>query len=68
MTASAASKVQPPAKTDSRPSSAALRRGQQVVAPIDQSAQRLLARQGGAAAAGEQAKAVVQPRRDLLDG
>ena len=40
--------------------------GQQVVAPVDQRAQRLLARQRGAAAAGQQPEAVVQPRGDLL--
>ena len=41
--------------------------GEQVVAPIDRGAQGLLARQGGAAAAGQQAKGIVQPRGDLLD-
>ena len=40
---------------------------EQVVAPVERRAQRLLARQRGAAAAGEQAEAVVEPRGDLLD-
>ena len=39
--------------------------GQQVPAPVDDGAQRAVARQRGAAAAGEQPEAVVEPRGDL---
>ena len=41
-----------------------LDRLQQIVAPIDQRAKRLVARQSGAAAAGQQGEAVVEPGRD----
>ena len=41
---------------------------EQRVGPIDGGAQGLLARQGGAAAAREQAETIAQPLRDLLDG
>ena len=64
-TASAASSVQPPAKTERRRSSARFRRRQAVVAPVDQRPQRLVPRQRAARAAGEQPEAVVQARRDL---
>src|SRR6185295_19449116 len=42
---------------------------EQVVAPINESLQSLVARQGGAAARGEQTKLLMrrEPRRDLLD-
>src|SRR5579884_3700904 len=46
----------------------ALQLGEQIVAPVDQGAQRLLARQGRAAAAGQQPEAVVHVPVDLLDG
>ena len=49
------------------PEQRALRLAEQVVAPVDQRAQRLLARQGRPAAAGQQPEAVVQPGGDLLD-
>src|SRR4029453_3649856 len=40
---------------------------QEIVAPVDQRAQRLLARKRCPVAAREQAETVGQPRRDLLD-
>ena len=43
-----------------------LRLGQQVVAPVDGGAQRLVPGEGRPAAAGQEAEAVVQPGRDLL--
>src|SRR5260221_5714757 len=36
------------------------------MAPVNQRQQRLVARQGGATAARQQAKAIVQPRHDLV--
>ena len=66
-TASAASSVKPPANTASRRNSAARASSQEVVAPVDQRAQRLLARQRGAVAAGQQPEAIVQALGDLLD-
>ena len=45
----------------------ALLAGEQVVAPLDRGAQRLLARARRAAAAGEDVEAVVQARRDLVE-
>ena len=53
-TASAASSVQPPTKTASRRNSALLGRVEQVVAPGDRAAQRLLAGRQVARAAGQQ--------------
>ena len=44
----------------------ALGGGEQVVAPLDRGPERLVARQGGAAAAGEQAEPVVQAVEDLF--
>ena len=41
--------------------------GQQVPAPVDDRAQRAVARQRGAAAAGEQPEAVVEPRGELVE-
>ena len=67
-TASAASSVKAPANTESHTNRRLLGRGEQVVAPVHQRPQRLLAAQGGAAAAGQQPEAVVQPDGDLLDG
>ena len=45
----------------------ALRLAQQVIAPVQRRAERLLARQGSAATAGQQAKAVVEPRPQLVE-
>ena len=59
--------MNPPANTARRRNSAALLVVEQVVAPVDQRAQRLLARQRRAIAAGQQTEAIGQPRRDLLD-
>src|SRR5262245_339249 len=66
-TASAASKVQPGTKTASRRS---VRRSVSLSRLKLQSRvarQRLLAGQGGAAPAGQQTEAIVQPCRDLLN-
>ena len=41
---------------------------EQLIAPRDSRPQRLVPRQGGLAAAGEQSKAITQPRSNLLDG
>ena len=49
------------------PEEHALLAGEQVVAPLDRGAQRLLARARGAAAGGEHVEAVAQPRRDLVE-
>ena len=65
-TSSAASSVKPPAKTRQAAEEHALLAGEQVVAPLDRGAQRLLARARRAAAGGEDVEAVAQPRRDLL--
>jgi hypothetical protein len=43
-------------------------RGAQLVAPVDQRAQRALVRPGGPAASGEQREGVFQPVRRLFDG
>ena len=51
-----------------RPEHAALRVREQVVAPVEGGPERLLARQGGAAAADEESEAVVQPIDDGRDG
>ena len=61
-------RLQRPAAGEHRqpPQQRPLRLGEQVVAPVDQRPQRLLAGQRRAAAAGQQPEAVVQPRRDLL--
>ena len=59
-TSSAASSVKPPANTARRRSSARSSVGEQLVAPVDRGAQRLLARQCGPRPAGEQAEAVVE--------
>jgi len=48
------------------PEEHALLAGEQVVAPLDGGAQRLLARARRAAAGGEDVEAVAQPRRDLV--
>ena len=61
-TSSAASSVQPPVNTASRANSASLRVVEQVVAPGERGAERLLARVG-VAAAGEQ----VEPRAQALE-
>src|SRR5206468_13071544 len=42
--------------------------GEEVVAPVDRCAERLVAGHRNTTAAGEQAEAVIEPRRDLLDG
>ncbi len=65
--ASAASSVKPPGEDREARNSARSGSVEQVVAPVDQRAQRLLARQRGAVAAGQQAEAIVQARRDALD-
>src|SRR5439155_3048295 len=49
------------------PQDDALRLGQQLVAPVERRAQRLLARQRRAAAACEEPEAIVEPRRDAFD-
>jgi hypothetical protein len=49
------------------PQHGALLRGQQVVAPVEGCAQRLLSRRRGARSAREQFETVVQARADLLD-
>ena len=67
-TASAASSVKAPAKTREPDEQRLLGRGEQVVAPVHRRPERLLARQGRAPPAGEQAEAVVQPGGDRLDG
>ena len=61
--------LQRPAAGEDRqpPQQRPLRLGQQVVAPVERRPQRLLARQRGPAAAGQQPEAVVQPPGDLLD-
>jgi hypothetical protein len=46
---------------------AALGLAQELIAPVDGRAQRLLARDGRPAATGEQAELVVEARRDALD-
>ncbi len=46
----------------------ALRFGEQIMAPVDQGTECLLARHRGAAAGGEQMKPIVQPLDDLLEG
>ncbi len=56
----------PPGKTASRSASARSALGQQVPAPVDDGAQRAVARQRGAAAAGEQPEAIVEAPGDLL--
>ena len=60
-TASAASSVQPPTKTASRRNSACSASVEQVVAPGDRVAQRLLARRQVARAAGEQRQPALEP-------
>lgn len=50
------------------PQQRTLRFGEQIVAPVDQRTERLLARQRIAAAAAEQVKTVVDPREDLRRG
>ena len=57
--------VQPPTKIANAPEDLLLLLGKQVVAPIDQRAHRLLARQRGAAAAGQHAKTLVEFLRQL---
>ena len=66
-TARAASSVNAPANTDEPRERLLLAGLEQVVAPVDRRRERLLARQQRAAAAGEQAEAVVEPREDLVD-
>ena len=61
-TASAAARSKPPAKHASREQDLLVLL-QQVVRPVDQRAQRLLARQRGAAAAGQELEAVVAAAR-----
>ena len=61
-TSSAASSVQPPAKTARRAKSCCSRRSEQVVAPLDRRPQRLLARVGVAAALEQ-----VEPPREALE-
>ena len=63
-TSAAACSVQPPANTDTWRSMRCSRRRQLLVAPLHRRVQRLVARQR-AAAAGEQAKAIIQPRGNL---
>ena len=60
-TASAASSVQPPAKTARRANSCLLRSREQVVAPVDRAAERLLARRQVARPARQQLQAVLEP-------
>ena len=66
-TASAASSVQPPAKTANRRNSVRSAGAQQIVAPVDRRPQRPLALEYGPAAARQQVEAIVKPRGDLLD-
>ena len=49
------------------PQQAPLRLGQQLVAPVQRRAQRLMPRQRGAPAAGKQCEAIVEAPGDLLD-
>ena len=67
-TAAAASSVQPPENTDRRRSRRRSSSGQQVPAPVDERLERLLARQGGPPAAGQQPEPVAQALEDLADG
>ena len=66
-TRSAAASVHPPANTESRCNSELLRIAQQVVAPVDQRAQRLLARQRRARTSCKESETLVQLAIDLLD-
>ena len=59
--------VTPPGKTASRSASVRSASVEQVPAPVDDGAQRAVARQRGAAAAGEQPEAVVEPPGELLE-
>ena len=65
-TASAASSEQPPANTDEPLEHPPLVVEQQVVAPLDDRAERLLAGQGGAGAARQQPEPVVEAVGELL--
>ena len=64
-TASAAVRVHPPWKTESRLKTRCSRSVKQLVAPVDGRAQRLLPRLGGPRAGGEECEPLVQPAGDL---
>ena len=58
--------VQPPVNTESRRRRRAVVVGQEVPAPVDQGVERLLARDGRPATAGEESEPVAEARRDLV--
>ena len=64
-TASAASRVKPPANTDRRSSTALSAFGQELVGPVDRGLQRLVTGHRGAAPAGEHPEPLVEPLEDL---
>ena len=59
--------MKPPAKTARRRRTARSGSREQLVAPVERRPQRLVARQRRAAAAGEQAEAIVEAGRELFD-
>ena len=67
-TASAASRVQPPANTASRPSSRCSGSVEQLEGPVDRGAQRLVMRHRAAPATGEHGEAALQPPGQLGRG